>query len=146
MIFETDCKKCLICGVGDLVPDTSRDDIKDNIVVYGRNGMSEGIHREKRCNNRAKGSNCRASYFYGYYKYKGKKIYHQDALKNKYLISSSQSAFEIQYLYEVALDILISNCNFEGLSEKFNNLHLSNLPYDVLQKRLELNRKRLSSV
>ena len=61
------------------------------------------------------------------------------------MILSGQSAFEIQYLYEVALDVFISNCNFEGLSKKYNNLNLSNLPYDVLQKRIELNRKRLSN-
>ena len=75
IILESLYQRCLICGVGDLVVDSSRECSKETIAIYGRDGLSEGTLREKRCNNRAKGTVCRASYFYGYYKYKGKKSF-----------------------------------------------------------------------
>ena len=129
-ILETHLTKCVICGTGSLGVDSSREDNKEEIIVYGRNGNKKFLHREKRCSIRS----CRTSYFYGYYKHKGMKIYHQNVLQNEILISSNQTGFEIKYLFEVTLDIALSNSNFESISAKYNNLHITNLPYDVLKK------------
>ena len=139
-ILESIYDKCVMCGDGELVIDTTRMENKEEIVIYGRNGTYMAQHIEKRCNKR----NCRASYFHGYHKHNGKKIFQKDALKNKILITSNQTGFEVQYLYEVALDIALSNSNFESISAKYNNLHFTNLPYDVLWRRQDLFGKRLS--
>ena len=137
-ILESIYDKCVMCGDGELVIDTTRMENKEEIVIYSRNGTYMAQHIEKRCNKR----NCRASYFHGYYKHNGKKIFQKDALKNKILITSNQTGFEVQYLYEVALDIALSNSNFESISAKYNNLHFTNLPYDVLWQRQDLFGKR----
>ena len=44
----------------------------------------------------------------------------------------------------MALDVEMNSANFESLSLKYNNLHFENLPYDVMGRRQELCRKRLS--
>ena len=137
-IFESKLTKCVVCGIGDIVLDTSHDSVKDPLIIYGRNGTSTGIHRAKKCNNKYPKKPCRVNYYFGYYKYKNKKIFEQDCLRQNILITSNQTAFEVQYLYEVALDVHFSNSNFESLCEKYNNLHFSNLPHDVLQRRQDL--------
>ena len=65
-------------------------------------------------------------------------------MENLFVVTS-QTAFEISYLYEIALDVEINSANFEALSTKYNiNQFFTNLPYDVLERRQELCRKRLS--
>ena len=56
---------------------------------------------------------------------------------NKYLVTSSQTAFEIKLVWDWVLQLHFSTTSFEALGYIFNNLHLTNLPYDVLQKREE---------
>ena len=71
-------------------------------------------------------------------------IIDREALENKYLIESSQSAFELEYLIEVSASIEINSANFEGLTKQYNRQHNGKLPYDLMKRRIELNRKRLS--
>ena len=87
---------------------------------------------------------CRASYHYGYYKVKGKTVYENDALRNDVLFSSSRTGFEIAYLIELAATIETCSANFEGLSTVYNRLHNRKLPTDMMPRRVELYRQRLT--
>jgi hypothetical protein len=67
-----------------------------------------------------------------------------DALRNTYLVTSSQTAFAIDYLWDMTLQILFSRATFEGLGNIFNNLHFTNVPYDTLLKRENIFAKRIT--
>ena len=95
-----------------------------------------------RCNNRS--LPCRAGHFYGFVKKGETKCYEKDALKKEYLVISSQTAFSIQYLWDIVLQILHSNASFESLAKIYNDLHFSNLPEDVMLRRVESQSKRIS--
>ena len=45
------------------------------------------------------------------------------ALKNKYLVTISQTAFGVDYLWDCLLQIVFSNATFESLANVYNNLH-----------------------
>ena len=45
------------------------------------------------------------------------KVFEADALKNKVLVISSQTAFEIEYLVEISYTVEINSDNFEGLAK-----------------------------
>ena len=72
------------------------------------------------------------------------KCYEKLALKNYYLITSCQTAFSVDYLYDCILQILHSNASFESLGKIYSDLHFTNLPTDVMPQRLEAHRKRLT--
>ena len=61
--LESTVTKCVICKFGDVQPCSRNENIDSDIVIYARDGMMKGIHREKRCNN----YKCRTGYFYGYH-------------------------------------------------------------------------------
>ena len=90
-------------------------------------------HEEKRCNNRT--LPCRAGHYYGYIKTGQTKVLDQDVLKGEFLVTSSQTAFSIDSLWDVTLQQIFSRATFEGLGNIYNNLHFTHLPYDTLQKR-----------
>ena len=73
-------------------------------------------HKEFKCNNR--NPECRAYHGYGYYTKGGTKVFENDALKNKILVTSGQTAFAIDYLVEVAAAIEINSDSFEGLAQQ----------------------------
>ena len=66
------------------------------------------------------------------------------ALKNKYLVTISQTAFAVDYLWDCLLQIVFSNATFESLANVYNNLHFVNLPMDVMLRRVEVHRKRIA--
>ena len=101
-----------------------------------------GIHEERRCNNRT--LPCRAGHFHGYVKSDQTKVLDDNILQNKYLITSNQTAFAIDYLWDITLQILFMRATFEGLGNVYNNLHNTNLPLDTLLKRESLVRKRIA--
>ena len=142
-VLRTKHKKCLICVSGDIV-DQKRSEEKDFFFIYGRNGMRKAVHIEGRCNFRNKNFTCNAGYFHGYMTFQGKKIWDDDALKNRTLVTSNQTGFDIDFLYELSIDVSVSSTTFEAASKKFNMFHNQNLPMDVLEQRVELNRKRIS--
>ena len=118
-------KKCTVCKTGDVVK-VGRE---THLVIYTRSGTRLGVHVEMRCNSRGT-LPCRAGHYHGYIKVGGEKHVDDDALKNEYLVTSSHTAFAVDYLWDITLQILFSRATFEGLANIFNNLHFSNLPYD----------------
>ena len=99
---------------------------------------------ESRCNFRNSNFSCGASYYHGYMHSRGVKIFHDDALKEEVLMTSSQTGFTIEYLIELVNDVQISATTFEAAAKKFDKFHKRNLPFDVKENRVELNRKRIS--
>ena len=75
---------------------------------------------------------------------KGKTVYQNDVLRSEYLVSSSQTAFELSYLIELAATIELCSVNFEGMSSVYNRTHNRRLPSDLMPRRLELCRKRMT--
>ena len=76
---------------------------------------------------------------------KGKeKVFEADALKNKVLVISSQTAFEIEYLVEISYTVEMNSDNFEGLAKLYNQMHNHRLPTATSAKREDLCRKRMT--
>ena len=76
---------------------------------------------------------------------KGKeKVFEADALKNKVLVISSQTAFEIEYLVEISYTVDIKSDNFEGLAKLYNQMHNHRLPTATSAKREDLCRKMMT--
>ena len=143
IVLKTNLTRCLVCGVGEIV-EHKRGVNREAVLVYGRNGTYSATHQEYICNNQNKFKPCRVSYFHGYYKVRGKTIYQNYVLKNDILIASTQTAFELSYLIELAATVEACSVNFEGMSEVYNRIHNRKLPSDMMPKRLELCRKRMT--
>jgi hypothetical protein len=147
IVLETEFIKCKVCGTSDVVP-VKNNKLPDKFMIYTRDGTVIASHREYRCNNRE--IPCRAGHFYGYVTLGEKgnvekpRCYEKYALRKKYLVTSNQTAFSIDYLWDCLLQIVFSNATFESLSKVYNNLHFVNLPTDVMQYRLEIQRKRIT--
>ena len=45
---------------------------------------------------------------------------------------------------DLVIDITVSSTTFEQAAKQWNRLYNMNLPYDVMERRLELNRKRIA--
>ena len=116
--------KCEVCKSGTVVK-VGRE---TPLVIYTRFGTKKAVHVEMRCNNRA--LPCRAGHYYGFVRNGTAKVINGDALKGDFLVISNQTAFSIDYLWDMTLQILFSRATFEGLGNIFNNLHFTNLPYD----------------
>ena len=71
--------------------------------------------RPGRCNNRGEAP-CRVGHYYGNVKVGSEKHVDDDVLKNKYLITSSHTAFAVAYLWDITLQILFPHATFEGLA------------------------------
>ena len=136
--LSSSAQKCQVCKTGTVVK-VGR---KTDLIIYTRSGTLRGIHEERRCNNRT--LPCRAGHFHGYVKSDQTKVLDDNILQNKYLITSNQTAFAIDYLWDITLQILFMRATFEGLGNVYNNLHYTNLPLDTLLKRESLVRKRIA--
>ena len=90
-------------------------------MIYGRNGARPGLHIESRCNST--NFACGVGYFHGYMTYQGMKILHDDALRNKVLVTSNQTGFDVEYLVELVSRVQISSTTFEGAAKEFNRFH-----------------------
>ena len=55
-------------------------------------------------------------------------------------VSSSQTAFAVSYLYDITLQVLHSNANFQSLADIYKSLHAYN---NHQQFRADLNRQRV---
>ena len=84
-----------------------------DILVFGRQGIRKVKHEEYRCNFRNKEAQCRVGYYSGYLTHQGMRIYDDEVLKNRVLVVSSQSAFEIDYLVELVSDVELYAAGFE---------------------------------
>ena len=146
IILETNAQKCKVCQIGDVV--RCSDKKENTFVIYTRDGTVNARHIEARCNNRLQA--CRAGHYHGYVSLGEKanptkpRCYDKLALKNEYLVTSSQTAFSVAYLWDSLLQIIFSNASFESLAKIYNNLHFVTLPMDVMLRRVEIHRKRIS--
>ena len=125
LVLKTNVKKCLVCGIGDVKEEMAN---KNKIVVYSRTGTTYAYHVLSRCNNRNEINPCRTSYFHNYYRLNGHRVFSHEALKDNILVTSDQTAFSIDFLIEIVLDIGICSGNFEALSKKYSLLHNRRLP------------------
>ena len=141
-VLKTNRKKCIICGVGDVVKVANKN---LDILVFGRQGIRKVKQEEYRCNFRNKEAPCRAGYYCGYLTHDGMRIYDDEVLKNRVLVVSSQSAFEIDYLVDLVSDVELYAAGFETCAKKFNRYHNFNLPHDTLNKRALLYKKRVAN-
>ena len=72
------------------------------------------------------------------------KIIDDNALRNEFLLTSSETAFEIEYLWDITLQILFSQSSFEGLGNIYNNLHFKNRPSKEKHRRESIFAKRIT--
>ena len=141
IVLETYATRCKVCKVGDVK--LVKNEEKDKFMFYTRDGSLLGVHKEYRCNNRV--LPCRAGHNYGYVtKGENRKCYEWFALKKKFLVTSNQTAFSVAYLWDCLLQVVFSNATAESLAKIYNNLHFVNLAMDVMQRRVEIHRKRIS--
>ena len=141
-ILRTTKKKCVVCGVGDVIQDARKN---TELLVFGKTGIRKVKQEEYRCNFRSRDVVCRAGYYHGYTTYKGMKIFDDEVLRNKVLVVSSQSAFDIDYLVDLVSDVELYAAGFETCAKKFNRYHSFNLPNDTLNKRALLYKKRVAN-
>ena len=92
------------------------------ITIYARNGTKFSRHVHKECPNRW----CRKRFFYGFSVKDGKKVYESLIGKN-FMITSSETAFAVDYCYEITLHCVHNNATFHGLENIYNQLHNFNL-------------------
>ena len=142
VVLKSNFESCKCCKYGRLV-ERQKEKAPDSLVIYTRNGSFKGYHQEKRCNNQS--LPCRAGHFYGYVVTpKGEKQLDEHILSNEYLVTSQQTAFSIDYLWDITLQILFSQASFESLANIYNNLFFSNCTTDTMNRREEVVRKRIA--
>ena len=73
----------------------------------------------------------------------GHVVFENDALHHEVLVTSEQTGFDIEYLVDLANRVQLQNATFESEAKVFDG-KLSNLPFDVLQKWLLVDRRRIS--
>ena len=127
---RTSCDECM----GTLV---ESQDNPAELTIYTRQGVKFAQHFHKECPNRW----YRKTFFHGYSVKQGKKVYDPLNHSRKYLITSRETAFAVDFCYELTLHILHNNASFQGYTDVFNQFH--NFNKNNL-KRQEMNRKRLS--
>ena len=126
IILETNATICKVCGTGSVVSVNSNKE-DDKFMIYTRDGTLLARHREHSCNNRS--LPCRAGHYHGYVSLGEKanadkpRCYEKYVLTNKYLVTSNQSAFSVDYLWDCLLQKVFSNATFESLAKIYNNLH-----------------------
>ena len=108
------------------------------VTIYTREGTKFSQHFAKECTNRW----CRKRFYFGFCVKSGQKVFEKIGPDSDILITSSETAFKIDFLYEISLHILHSNATFQGLSDVYNQLH--NFKRENIT-RLNLVAKRLAS-
>ena len=106
------CDECL----GNLV---MSDNQPAEVTLYTRHGTKFCQHFCKVCPNRW----CRKKFMYGYTIKNSEKVYDILNHKTENLITSNETGFSVEYLYEATLHFLHSNATFLGLSDIYNQFH-----------------------
>lgn len=89
------------------------------VTLYTRHGTKFCQHYTKVCPNRW----CRKKFMCGYTIKNEEKVYDTLNHKTVFLITSNETGFSIQYLYEATLHFLHSNATLQGLSDIYNQFH-----------------------
>ena len=108
---KSDCDDCHAALKADNDP--------AEVTIYTREGTEFAQHFAKECTNHW----CRKRFYFGYSVKSGQKVYEKIGPKSDILITSSETAFKIDFLYETSLHILHSNATFQRLSDVYNQLH-----------------------
>ena len=133
--LRTKWENCLYCGAKLESAHREKD---TDVVIYSRSGSRMAKHKEMRCSDR---KSCRKGHFYGYTVSDGKIVYDEDCLKNEYLLTSRQTAFQVEYLYENTLHVLFSASSFQSLANVYNAFHFAT---EETEKREEIWQERIA--
>ena len=126
-------KKCDKCGG----PLSKLSDPPSEVTVYTREGTRFAQHFGQECSNHW----CRVKYYFGFTTHEGQKVYDNLEENTKYIVTSNETAFALDFLYESKLHILHSNATFQAITDVYNQFHNFD---EVVLKRRDLNRKRLA--
>ena len=74
------------------------------VTIYTRTGTKFAKHFHKECPNRW----CRKRFYYGFSVKNGVKVY-ESLIGKEYLVTSSETAFSVEYCYEITLQKLHNN-------------------------------------
>ena len=117
---------CVACG-GKLL---LRADRPSNITLYTDSyGTLPAVHYRKYCANSRRG--CKVVQHYGYHT-QGHSQHHvdEDWKENKYFISSQETAFDLQLLVKLDVQLLIGQISYKQTAEIYNMIH----GYDDVKK------------
>ena len=120
-------QSCIMCG-GKLL---LRSDRPSNVILYtDSHGTLPAIHYRKFCANSRRG--CNVVQHYGYHT-KGPTLHHfdEDWMKNKYFLSSQETAFDLQLLVRYDVQLLIGQISYKQTAEIYNAIH----GYDDVKKQ-----------
>ena len=110
---------CLLCGNSLCL----RNDRHSSVVIYDDNrGAIPGSHFHKYCSDRS----CCFTQFYGYYtKGEGRSIVflNSDWHTLPYFVTSCETAFAMEFLRRLDMEILIGQLSFKQRAEIFNSVH-----------------------
>ena len=114
------------------------DDDPAEVTIYTREGTKFCQHFTRVCPNRW----CRKRFNFGYSIKNNEKTYEKLTASSTYLVSSNETAFAVDYLYECTLHFLHSNATMQGMADVYNQFHNFE-GEDICRKNL--NSKRLAS-
>ena len=69
-------------------------------------------------------------------------FFYEDCLEEEYLVTSGQTAFVINLLWEYTTQMIVNKCAFEGLAASYNLFHYGRLNQDESRKEVEARRFR----
>ena len=90
---------------GSLVNHNAPSELK----VYTRDGTKFAKHKGKKCSNHF----CWTYYYFGYSTFDGTKVYEKIDSKTDCLVTSNETVFSINFLFESKLHMLHSNATFD---------------------------------
>lgn len=116
VILISPISSCLLCGCELQL----RKDRHAPVVLYDINlGTIPGAHFHKFCTNRT----CSLTQYYGYYRTQGKAIFNQDWAALPYFLSSSETGFSLELLWQLDANILIGQMSFKQQADIYNYVH-----------------------
>lgn len=112
-IFVSNCHTCRVCGRNLLVCD----DAKDVIVYHMTRGTYIGSRFTKKC------SKCKIQEHYGFYKHDSKRMFDDDCLTNEFLLTSEDTAIDMQLLKYLDQEVVQGACPFLLKAKVYNSVH-----------------------
>ena len=149
MVVTLKTKKT-ICACGSHVKPKVRNGQPSftTLIVYTRSGSEEGHHYEYRWYNtllfglyfqttfypRCTNKKCQRGHFHGYTVVENAEypamtyLYEDDCMESKYLVTSRETCFTVEYLWEMTVDIMCFKASFSAMCEKFVLMHTGAIP------------------